>query len=203
MRIVSRAFKDKIEELISEKPKEQRKEEQASILKYVLDVMFDGIYEKIKGQNLGHAGVKIFLKLLQDILLGYKGLKDQSFTQAVELSAVVFAQNLLDITRPEEYVKEFEQLIYNLVYKTLGVKTPNYKQFIRNDLPNGRFMILGKCLDLDAKSEIISELSSNLETLALNDKEVYGHASKNLMFFSTFLGNASKEVVIDKVLPQC
>ena len=121
----------------------------------------------------------------------------------MELSAVVFADCLLDLSKPDEYLKEFELYIYNLVYKTLGVKTPNYKQFIRSDLPNSRFMFLGKCLDLDSKAEIITELSKNLETLALNDKEVYGHAAKNLMFFSSFLVNAPKEVIDEKVLPQC
>jgi hypothetical protein len=67
-------------------------------------------------------------------------------------------------------LKEFEFYVYNLVYKTLGVKTPNYKQFINSTLPHGRFMFLGKCLDLDAKAEIVTEVSNNLETLALNDK---------------------------------
>ena len=61
-------------------------------------------------------------------------------------------------------------------------------------------MFLGLC---DAKPEITSELSDNLETLALNDKESYGIAFKSLMFFSTFLGNSNNAIVDEKVLPQC
>jgi len=101
---------------------------------------------------------------------------------------MVFAHNLLDISRPNEFSKDFDQLVNKLVYKTLGVKTPNHKLLINSDLPHGRFMLLGLC---GFQAEIVTELSDNLETLALNDKESYGIAFKSLLYFSTFLGNSN------------
>ena len=78
--VVSRAFRDKVQEMVSEKPKEQRREARTSVLKYVVDVTFDSIYESIKGKRIGSAGVKIFLIMTQEMLRGYKGLNKQSFT---------------------------------------------------------------------------------------------------------------------------
>ena len=139
-----------------------------------------------------------------------KELKDLSFSQNVELTAVVLAHFLLDWAHPTRslaYNKDCEELIFDLLQKTMGIKVLNYKAFRRDDLAYGRFMFLGKCLneaslDNSVKKEIESELADNLESLVLNDKEKVAHAEKRLLYFQAFLAAASKEVVEEKILPQ-
>ena len=43
MRLVARAFKEKVEDLV-----EQDQSKTGTVLKYVIDVVFDSIYEQIK-----------------------------------------------------------------------------------------------------------------------------------------------------------
>jgi len=59
---------------------------------------------------------------------------------------------------------------------------------MRDDLPKGRFVLLGKCLtssalDQGVKSEIITYLFDRLESIVLNDKQQVGAAESNLMYF--------------------
>jgi hypothetical protein len=53
------------------------------------------------------------------------------------------------------------------------VKQANYKYFLREDLPKGRFIFLAKCLEMNLDEEanklIINNLTENLEKLVLND----------------------------------
>ena len=130
------------------------------------------------------------------MLSGYGSqLKGLNFTQSVELACVPFAYFLLDMASPKSVVgfsKEFDELIFTLLYKTLGIKVPNYKVFLRADLAAGRYMFLGKCLasselEKEVKDQITTELIKDLESSVLNDKEQVAVAEKSLVYFSAFL----------------
>ena len=115
------------------------------------------------------------------MLSGYGSqLKGINFTHSVELTCVIFAHFLLDMTSPGSFAlfnKECEELIFTLLYKTLGIKVPNYRALRRDDLAKGRYMFLGKCLasfeleEEGAKEAITTGLIESLESNVLNDKE--------------------------------
>jgi len=153
---------------------------------------------------------KLVLKAINEMLGGYKKLlKAESFTQSVELSAVVFAHFLADPSpaRRAAYHDECQELIYKLLYGTLGIATPNYKNFLREDLAAGRLSLLGYCsssegLDQKVRDDIAEHLLAELESVVLNDKVQIQRAEKSLMYFHTFLALADKGLVEEKVLPQ-
>jgi len=188
------------------------------LLKFVVDLVFDALHEGIKdyvkdGETLGarisSQATRMVLLALNQMLRRYKSiLKKQSFTQSVELAAIILAHYLADSngSKRERFHEECESLIYNLLYKTLGIKTPNYKVLLRKDLARGRFTLLGRCLtckDLDqkVKDEVTQELVNQLESLVLNDREPVQRAEKTLMYFQTFLAGADKSLVEEKLLP--
>ena len=201
VRILSRAFKDKVDDIVSDSKQEidQTNEDSAAqcgqVLKHVIDVVFDSLCDHVKDFNeifISSPTIRIVMKLLNDMLSGYsKQLKGINFTQSVELTCVTFAHFLLDLTSPksfEVFNQEFEDLIFNFLYKTLGIKVPNYKALLRDDLALGRHMFLGKCLgcaelDKETKSNITTELIKSLESNVLNDKESVAVAEKSLMYF--------------------
>ena len=53
------------------------------------------------------------------------------------------------------------------------MKNVNYKYFLREDVPQGRFIFLAKCLEINQDEEIkkliVNHLAENLEKLVLND----------------------------------
>ena len=220
VRILSRAFKDKVEDIVSilkqkmDQDTEGAKSQCGQVLKYIIDVVFDSLSEHVKDFNetpISSDATRIVLRLLNDMLSGYGSqLKGLNFTQSIELTCVIFAHFLPDVTsfkRLAGFNKEFDELIFTLLYKTLGIKVPNYKVFLRADLAAGRYMFLGKCLafselEKDVKSQITNELIENLEKSVLNDKEQVAYAEKSLMYFSAFLAAVQKDEVDEKVLPQ-
>ena len=217
VRNVSRTFKDKVEDISREQNQEggeaERKKSKAQVLKFVVDVLFDGLHEEIKDFQAGVISpwaAKLVLKVINEMLGGYKKiLKTESFTQSVELSAVIFAHFLADSSpaRRFAYHGECQELIYNLLYGTLGIATPNYKNFLREDLAGGRLSLLGYCsslegLDQKVRDDISEHLVNELESMVLNDKIQIQRAEKSLMYFHTFLALADKGTVEEKVLPQ-
>lgn len=136
-------------------------------------------------------------------------LKTESFTQSVELSAVIFAHFLADSSPSRRYAyhDECQELIYNLLYGTLGIATPNYKNFLREDLAAGRLSLLGHCISLEGldkkvSADISEHLITELESMVLNDKIPIKQAEGSLMYFHSFLANANKGLVEEKILPQ-
>lgn len=209
--LVSRSFRDKVQDLVGGSAEAAKR---AGILKDVIDVVFDELHERVRDYSavtMSPQAVKIALKLLAEMLSGSKAeLAGQSYSQSVELTAVILAHFLLDWAHPERrlaFLADCEELLFGLLGETLGIKTLNHKAFRREDLAHGRFMLLGKCLtstglDEAVKAEIAAELAASLETLVLNDKENIAVAEKRLMYFQAFLAAAPKAVVEEKLLPQ-
>lgn len=175
--------------------------------------MFDSIHEHIKNfetMHISSMATQITMKLLNDMFGSFSAQikkADLNLTQNVELSGVILAHFLLDThsSRFRAYNKECSDLIFTLIYKTLNIKNPNYKVFMRQDLAPGRFMFLGKCLetcDQTIKAEITAELLDKLEDNVLNDKKLIVTVEKNLMYFQNFLAGATKESIEGKILPQ-
>ena len=167
---------------------DQAEEDAASrcgpVLKHVIDVVFDSLHALLRDFNaifVSPSATRIVLRLLNAMLSGYGSqLKGINFTQSVELTCVIFAHFLADTTSPESsagFNKECEELIFTLLYKTLGIKVPNYRVLRRDDLADGRYMFLGKCLagfeleEEGAKEAITAGLIESLERNVLNDKE--------------------------------
>jgi hypothetical protein len=67
------------------------------------------------------------------------------------------------------------------------VKNVNYKYFLREDVPQGRFIFLAKCLEINQDEEIknliVNHLAENLEKLVLNDSLNKAQTENNLVFF--------------------
>jgi hypothetical protein len=67
------------------------------------------------------------------------------------------------------------------------VKNVNYKYFLREDIPQGRFIFLAKCLEINQDEEIkkliVNHLAENLEKLVLNDSLNEAQTENNLVFF--------------------
>jgi len=67
------------------------------------------------------------------------------------------------------------------------VKNVNYKYFLRDDIPQGRFIFLAKCLEINQDEEIkkliVNHLAENLEKLVLNDSLNKAQTENNLVFF--------------------
>jgi len=67
------------------------------------------------------------------------------------------------------------------------VKNVNYKYFLREDIPQGRFIFLAKCLEINQDEEIkkliVNHLAENLEKLVLNDSLNKAQTENNLVFF--------------------
>lgn len=208
VRVVARAFKDKVEDLV-----EQDQSKTGTVLKYVIDVVFDSIHEQIrdfKAVHISSMAVSIAMKLFHDMFGGFAAqLKaaDLNLSQNVELSAVILAHFLLDLhpSRCQAYNKECSDLIFNLVYKTFNIQRPNYKLFMRPDLAHARFMFLGKCLENcepEVKVEVTAELLDQLETLVLNDREQLAKVEVNLMYFQNYLAIATQESIEGRILPK-
>lgn len=67
------------------------------------------------------------------------------------------------------------------------MKNVNYKYFLREDVPQGRFIFLAKCLEINQDEEIkkliVNHLAENLEKLVLNDSLNKAQTENNLVFF--------------------
>ena len=67
------------------------------------------------------------------------------------------------------------------------MKNVNYKYFLRDDIPQGRFIFLAKCLEINQDEEIkkliVNHLAENLEKLVLNDSLNKAQTENNLVFF--------------------
>lgn len=116
---VSRSFRDKVQELGGGS---QEAEKRAGILKYVIDVVFDELHARIEDYttvSMSPQAVKVALKLLAEMLSGCRAeLAAQSYSQSVELTAVILAHFLLDWAHPKrrlEYLGDCEGLLFGLL----------------------------------------------------------------------------------------
>ena len=79
-------------------------------------------------------------------------------------------------------------MVFSWLYGEKGlVKNANYKYFLREDIPEGRFIFLAKCLEINQDEEnnklIVNHLTENLEKLVLNDSLNKAQTENNLMYF--------------------
>lgn len=228
VRALARGFKDKVEDLVDTELAEAgqvgaedgqaRGQARGQVLKRVLDVVFDAIAARLAGPEAAavHAGAaRLALKLITEILKGsLAALEGLTVTQSVESVAVSLLTFLLDSHAVAASARQAEELLFSWLYVGKGqgakglVQHPNYKLFLRNDLPPGRLTILGRCLseldDLEegAREAIEQELVNCLETIVLHDETPLLQAKKNVIYFQTFLKAASKDVIEEKVLPR-
>jgi hypothetical protein len=177
VKAISTGFKDKVADL-------KENEALESLVKFSVDTIFDGLVEILNGvESLNSDAAICLLKVLEAIFGSYEKLikeKDLSFTHNVELALVPLSYFLLDEKHPTRFSKDFDELVWNLAYKTLNVKSPNFKAFINEDLKDGRFMFLGK---LAEKEEVLNHLVDMMERKAINDKVSVVSAERSLMYF--------------------
>jgi hypothetical protein len=125
----------------------------------------------------------------------------------VELAVVKLAGHLLS---PDQKIKfdrinkDCKELIFDLVYKILGVKQPNFKAFLRPDLSNGRLVMLGHCLAAGSGevSAIKTHVMSQLEADVLDDKQPKAVAEARIAYYYPLLAWLSKGEVESQILPQ-
>lgn len=191
---LTRAFGDKLEDLaeaeLAQLPEgggadgKARNRVLGEVLKRVLDLVFDVLADKLA--RLGPSGVspgaaRLALKFMSEIIKANPAvLEGLSLTQSVEKVGVVLVTYLLD-SRDAACGRQAEELLFSWLYgsKKNGrkglVQQPNYKLFLRKDMPLGRLTILGRCLSSPeslqqgAKEEIEKELVSALESIVLDD----------------------------------
>jgi hypothetical protein len=191
----------------------QTKESQAKrgeVLKEVLDNVFDELHEDISDKcgSISPAAARNALGLLSAVFRPYAtAIKtaDFSVTSRAELVGVVLVHAILaqsDI-RYESITRECHELVFSLLYGTLNIQEPNYKAFLRADLPDGRLALLGYCLGKghgDSKL-VADELLNQLESKVLNDKQPSGVSERQVAFFYPFLSHVTSEHVKTRIMP--
>jgi len=197
---VSQTFKDKIQDLQGDKKQ---------TLKQSIDEVFDALHSDLSdfsSYNMTYDAAKLTLRLLNAMFNPFRNeIKGLNLTQNVELAAVILAHFMLASgpLRCERVNRECQDLVFHLVYGTLGIDSPNFKAFMRADLAPGRFAFLGFCLKrgVGEAASISDHLCGLLEDLVLNDKQPRARAERQAAFFMPFLATAGKDVAENKVRP--
>ena len=216
VKTVSTAVRDKVEDLAeslgrdqAELKKEQKQAYLAEVLKQVLDHVFDELNEDIqdKSGSITPAAARMALEVLNSSFRPYASVikaADLSLTARTELAAVVLAHALLAEADSRTAAKDCDELVFGLLYRTLNIQTPNYKAFLRSDLPPGRLALLGYCLahNHGDPKVVADDLLDQLETMVLNDKRPSCVAESQVALFYPFLAAATTEHVQGRILPQ-
>ena len=206
LKTVAGAFRDRVDTIA------EGGSAKAQLLKQTADAVFDSMHEELRDYGrlyVSPNAARIAFQLLNSMFGPYaREIKeaDLNLTQNTELAALILVHFLLagDHVRFEHINRECQDLVFGLLYETLGISQPNYKAYLRSDLAPGRLVLLGYCLTKghgDAQS-ITDELLSQLESTVLNDKQPSAVAEGRAAYFQTFLAAVGQEVVEGKILPQ-
>ena len=157
-------------------------------------------------QHVSHvepAAVVMAFKVLNNVFRQFKAeLKDANLTSAIEQVAV-YACHFLGGSDSKAYLKSCNSLVFPLVYDILGIQKPNYKLFMRDDLPLGRLSLLSYAAKKGEKVENMEGYMVELmEKHVLNDKMSKPLALRNVSYFALFLQNAESQLVEEKIHSQ-
>jgi hypothetical protein len=174
---------------------------QAVVLRTVLDLVFDALYDDITGReaSVSQDAARIALRLLNAVVRPFASVikaADLRLTSRTELAALSLLHALLASgeLQLERVTRECQDLVFSLLYGALNIQQPNYKAFVRADLPAGRLALLGYCLGRGhgEPKQLAEELLGELERTVLNDKQLPAVAARQVAFLYPFLAAASK-----------
>jgi len=130
---------------------------------FVLQGVFDHLRDKLP--KVSPTAARIALATIEGIVSPFRSNKERSLYSAA--AEEVFVRLTTSLIGDSNFsLAEFEQRVWNLLYRTLGKgEIPNTSSLLEESAQLGRFLFLGKCLSLDnldaqTKESIQTELES-------------------------------------------